>query len=436
LWAPSDSLALHGEDLVASSIVRIPVAALERLDLWIEAEGFKGWDPHDGLNSPCLHWARRWRLPGIAILQLLRRSPVNLRPLLGIRKGYNPKAMGLFLATYAQKYEVTRLQKHLELTRFFFNWLVQNAAQGYAGPCWGYNFDWPNRAFLAPAGTPTIVNTAFIGLAFLCADALQGPQSGGQDEADAHRCQAEGGGDPWQSMRGSAIARGACDFIMQNLHTLRPAPDELCFSYTPLDKRFVHNASMLGAWLLAAVYAYTGESSLAEAALAASRFTVRRQRADGSWAYGIGSRDGWVDNFHTGYVLVALNRVGVYLKTGEFDPAVQAGYEFWKKRMFAAGKVPKYYPDQTYPVDIHCVAQAILTFIEFADADPEALEIAERVAAWAIRYMQDPRGFFHYQIWRRHQVRTPYMRWGQAWMQLALTKLLSSSSRGSKRVTI
>src|SRR5579884_3920882 len=159
LWAPSDSLALHGEDLVASSIVRIPVAALERLDLWIEAEGFKGWDPHDGLNSPCLHWARRWRLPGIAILQLLRRSPVNLRPLLGIRKGYNPKAMGLFLATYAQKYEVTRLQKHLELTRFFFNWLVQNAAQGYAGPCWGYNFDWPNRAFLAPAGTPTIVNT-------------------------------------------------------------------------------------------------------------------------------------------------------------------------------------------------------------------------------------------------------------------------------------
>jgi hypothetical protein len=411
--------------IVASDAVGQVISALDRLERWIEAEEFKGWDPHDALNSPFFRWAGGQRLIGIALLQLLRRSPVNLRPLLGIRKGYNPKAMGLFLATYAQKYETNGQEGYLERTRYFFNWLVRNASPGYAGPCWGYNFGWPNRAFLAPAGTPTIVNTAFIGLAFLCAGSVQGCWAGAPEVADERMPSAEQGKEPWLSVRGSVVARGACDFILRDLHTLRPSADELCFSYTPLDQRFVHNANMLGAWLLAAVYTRTRESALAEAAIAAARFTARRQRADGSWVYGISRRDGWVDNFHTGYVLVALNRVGACLKTGEFDSVVRAGYEFWKTHMFESGDIPKYHPDRTYPIDIHSVAQAILTFLEFEPLDPEAGGRAARVALWAIQNMRDPKGFFQYQLHRSFRIGIPYMRWSQAWMQQALIGLCS-----------
>lgn len=408
---------LNGQSHIAS--------ALARLDAWIEAEDFLGWDPHDALNSPFLRWAGRHRLLGIGLLQLLRRSPLNLRPLLGIRKGYNPKAIGLFLAAYAQKYAETRRQQHLERTRYFFNWLVEHASLGYAGPCWGYNFDWPNRAFLAPAGTPTIVNSAFIGLALLCSDSVSGTCPTGSEVVPAGKYRAAREAEPWAVSSALDVARGTCKFILHNLHILRPNDGEICFSYTPLDRRYVHNSNLLGAWLLAAVYARTKEPHLAEAALAAARFTARRQRSDGSWAYGIAGRDGWVDNFHTGYVLVALNRIATYLNTSEFDSILHAGYEFWKARMFESGVIPKYYPDRTYPVDIHSVSQAILTFIEFSDVDPEAGERAERVAMWAIQNMQDPKGFFYYQVRRSFRIQIPYMRWSQAWMQQALMGICS-----------
>src|SRR4030095_10024690 len=121
-------------------------AAASRLDAWIEREGFKGWDPHDALNSPLvkgLTFGNRWL--AVAWLQLVKRSPVNLRPILGVPKGYNPKGMGLFLATYLRKYRMSEDPRHREQARFFADWLRAHRAPGYHGAGWGYHFDWPNR---------------------------------------------------------------------------------------------------------------------------------------------------------------------------------------------------------------------------------------------------------------------------------------------------
>ena len=361
------------------SEIRLSLAALDR---WIERNEFKGWDPHDGLNSPLVkRLTFGSHLLGIVALQLIKRSPINLRPLLGVKKGYNPKGMGLFLASYLRKSDATR-------SRFFLDWLEANATPGYHGACWGDNFDWPNRNFFAPAGTPTIVNTAFIGLA--CLDA----------------------GD-----RGVALARSACEFILRDLKRHRANEHEHCFSYTPIDNRQVHNANVVGAWLLAETSKITGDSELAAAALSAARFTARRQRDDGTWPYGEGRRDAWVDNFHTAYVLVALRRIGRAVDTSEFDEGIRRGYDYWT-RMFDEDGAPHYFSNRKWPVDAHCAAQAILTFIEFGD-----LANARKVAKWTIENMQDRQGYFHYQVHRFHRIRIPYMRWCQAWMQRALTEL-------------
>jgi hypothetical protein len=43
------------------------------------------------------------------------------------------------------------------------------------------------------------------------------------------------------------------------------------------------------------------------------------------------------------------------------------------------------------------------------------------VLDWTVREMQDPEeGFFYYRKGRLFTNRTPFMRWGQAWMLLAL----------------
>jgi hypothetical protein len=403
------------------------LSSLQNLDSWIEGERYRGWDPHDALNSPLLRGlALKNRLAGIFWVQLLKRSPLNLRTLLAIPKGYNAKGMGLFLASYVRKYAMACDPDDKERIVFFSRWLLESVSQGHAGMSWGYNFDWPNRSSFAPAGTPTVVNTAFIALAFLDAHLLLGKELPWSRVIEGH----EGS---HQALRvypalntPMDVARSACDFVLRDLNVLAPNADELCFSYTPLDHRFVHNASMMGAWLLAAVFRQSGERHLREAALAAARFTARRQLPNGSWVYGEKLRERWVDNFHTGFVLVALKRVSECLGTDEFDHCLHRGYRFWKEKMFLPDGAPKYYANRIFPIDVHSVAQAILTFLEFRQADENADEHAIRVAGWGIDNLQDRSGYYYYQVHRMYKIRIPYMRWAQAWMQRALTELTYS----------
>ena len=251
-------MAFTGDD-----IQKKVLSASLRLDAWIEKEKFQGWDPHDALNSPILKTLSfEKRLTGILWVQLLKRLPGNLRPLLGVQKGYNPKGMGLFLSSYLRKFQIAGERSYWEKAALFSDWLQENISEGYSGACWGYNFDWPNRSFFAPKGTPTIVNTAFIALALL----------------EYYRVMAD--------EKAFDIARSACDFVLEDLAVIRPQPDELCFSYTPIDQRYIHNANLMGAQLLAEVYAVTGEEKLADYARAAALYSSRRQLPDGSWCYG------------------------------------------------------------------------------------------------------------------------------------------------------
>jgi hypothetical protein len=60
--------------------------------------------------------------------------------------------------------------------------------------------------------------------------------------------------------------------------------------------------------------------------------------------------------------------------------------------------------------------------------DSRSLDLAETIASWTIRNLRDRQGFFYYQRRRFFTVRTPYMRWTQAWMLYALARLLEERS--------
>ena len=181
------------------------------------------------------------------------------------------------------------------------------------------------------------------------------------------------------------------------------------------------------------MYSYTREPELLEAAEKAARFIVCRQSSDGSWAYGEDRLDGWVDSFHTGFVLSSLGNFMRYSGMDEFMPCLEKGCRYYRENFFLPDGAPKYYPHRIYPIDVHSLSQAVLTLIQLREVDPAAHELAYRVALWGINNMQDEEGFFHYQIHRFHRIRIPYIRWGQAWMQKALTELLLDS-RQEKRI--
>ena len=197
------------------------------------------------------------------------------------------------------------------------------------------------------------------------------------------------------------------------------------FSY-PLPKldNIVHNANFLGAALLCRVYHLTGEKKFLAPALKAARYSAGRQREDGSWDYGEAGTQAWVDNFHTGYNLCALKDIGDYAGTGEFDSNIKKGFEFYVNNFFREDGAPKYFHNQAFPLDVHSVAQSIITLIRLKDLGEVCDELARSVYNWSLKHLSNGRGYFYYQATPYYRNKISYMRWSQAWMLLALSSLL------------
>src|SRR5262249_22234928 len=107
------------------------------------------------------------------------------------------------------------------------------------------------------------------------------------------------------------------------------------FSYPrPPAHTRVHNANLMAAAFLCRVHARTGDADTLDPAMAATRAAVAAQRADGSWPYGHSSTHAWIDNFHTGYNLCALDAIGHYAQTLEFDASVSRGLDFYREHFF------------------------------------------------------------------------------------------------------
>ena len=337
--------------------------------------------------------------------QVFKRSPVNLRRFVGVPAEKNAKGTALFALAALARFRMLRSKEAAEEARQLLESLLAARIGGWSGAAWGYNFDWQGRAFYAPRGTPTVVPTAFAARAL-----VEAAQAFGDE-------------------RYTAAARSASRFILHDLHRTVETEDELCFSYSPLDHTRVFNASLLAAETLASVGRLTGEQSLREVALRAARYVVRHARRDGSWPYGAEDYQSWTDNFHTAFVLTSLARIAAACDApDDLMDALRRGYHFWRTSFFLADGWPKYYHDQLFPADAHSAGAALVALLELRQTDTKAfdgaVELAERIASWATRELRDKRGFFYYQRRRFYTVRTPYMRWAQAWMLYGLARLI------------
>ena len=113
-------------------------SSLEKLRRYVEKEDFRGYDPYDALNSPVLRrlaFSRKYLR--IAYIQALKRSPLNVRRPLLIRKGRNPKAIGLFLWGYAKLCSVEARDEDLTKINYLIDLLSSLRSKGCSGNCWG-----------------------------------------------------------------------------------------------------------------------------------------------------------------------------------------------------------------------------------------------------------------------------------------------------------
>ena len=376
----------------------------ELLDLSLAAD-YKGYDPFDGLNSKLFEWfpGLKSGIFGLAWIQFFKLSPVNFRPLLGVPKRRNPKGIGLFILGLLEDYQRTNDKYYLDQAINLADWLLtqQCNRKTWHHSCWGYHFDWKARAFFVPKGKPNVITTIYVAQAlFALADVLD--STADEKNAEIYR----------------QPALDAAHFIVETLYT---ESDGKCFfAYIPGETAFVHNASLWAAAWVAVVAAYTGNQEYRELALKVARRSVQEQASDGSWVYGARHHHQFIDGFHTGYNLEALDLIQRALEVDEFTSAIKKGYSYYKENLFDADSTAKYYNNTPYPLDMHSVSQAIMTLLKLAgyDGDYEGdITLAKRVIQRSLDTLYLPQQKqFVYQKNRRLTNRINYMRWTQAWV--------------------
>jgi hypothetical protein len=373
---------------------------------YCRSRSWSGPDPYDALNSEVLGRLGAFESKFVrrAATQLLKRLPWDLRPLLRVPDGQNAKGLALFLKALLMLRRMGILTDETlidELTER----LLQLRSPDSRYWCWGYSFPWQTRTELIMRDAPNVVCTVFV------ADAL----------LDAHARTLDA--------RLVMAVESCGDYLINEL--FRSRENRAFFAYPPASDSAIHNASLLAAALLCRSARVCTRPDFVAPALQAARYSVSKQRADGSWPYGDASSQAWIDNFHTGFNLSALRTLDEEHGSPEFRGAARAGLEFYLGHFFLDDGAPRYFHNRTYPIDIHCVSQSILTLADFALLDARCVPTMRRVADWVAARMFDPRGFFYYRQLRFMRNRIPYMRWSQAWMLLALARLLEFEQSSS-----
>lgn len=384
--------------------------SFEKLRKYVANEEYKGYDPYDTLCSPVPFKSFTSWGPVIAT-QVQKRNPYNIRKLLKIEKGINPKAMGLFLEAYVML-EKSGIGDYSSQCDYFFNWLCENQSKGYKGNSWGYNFPWATTEKYLPAYAPTVVATAFV---------VRGLYAYYQLTKD---------------QKAKDLILGAAEFVRQELAQTK-FDSGIAISYTPLFPDCCYNASLLGAEILAYANAITPNAEDELTIHEAVDFVVSKQHSDGHWKYSMNMKTGversQVD-FHQGYVLDSILIISrlLNIKNEKWESAMINGVKYYKEKQFfpegrSLWRIPK-----EYPVEIHNQSQGILTFLNFAHLGNEYTDFSRTIADWTIENMQDESGYFYYRKLKYYTNKISYMRWSNAWMFLALCRWMYQNSTHRK----
>jgi len=372
--AGTNDVRAHAAGTRGAGTDRDVLGVLGRVLETARSADYEGYSKHDGLNSPVLAWlAGGSRLRRLGAIQVVTRSPVDIRPMLGVRKARNAKGLSLFSRALLARHRLTGSADDAREARELLDRVV----------------------------------TSFVGQALL----------------DGYETLTE--------ERYLGAATRAVRFLLEAPKTLFEDDGRRCVSYVP-DRSIdwiVMDVSALAGTLAARLGAITGDRDLIREGGRLVRYVVSKQTPDGAWFYADPPSASHIthDNYHTGFILDAILQYGLAAGTDEFDDAYRRGIEFYERRLFEPSGAARFMSDRKYPVDIHGCAQGILTFSLRQRHRGTGAETATRVLDWTLRHMWDPAsGWFYYQKRRAYRTRIRELRWCQGWMSWALASYLEN----------
>jgi hypothetical protein len=412
------------------------LTAVQKFCDWLADSGGASYDPYDLFGTRYGCWARRlyYRKHPLGVIAtapliLMEMTCPWLRALF-VKKNRFPTADAQLSLAFLNLYETTQKQPnrdksvHPNKDRSALSWftkakdlangLLKQSVPGYSGLCWGYPFDWQHVNGLMPKGTPHITATPYCYEVFARLFDLTG---------EKHYLE---------------VARSIAAFVFDDLKDTPTGPDAAASSYTPHDHSKVINASAYRAFVLFDAAQRFQEETYRAKAQKNLQFILQTQRQDGSWLYAIDSPpEGFIDHFHTCFVLKNLYKINCHLQSDEVKRAVQHGYEYYRKALFDQEDNPRTYAVaprvEIVRLEMYNVAEAITLGTLLRNDIPEAFAPAKKLARRLITQYQVPTGHWVTRIYRggiRHTV--PFLRWPQSQLFLAVTNLLLALEQGEQ----
>ena len=378
---------------------------LDELTAYSRNQNYRGYNKHDGLNSPILKLILGWsKWARIVAVQAVMRFPLNMRPLIFTRKTYNPKGLALFSMGCMQRYSVEKRPQHLDEAEKLLRLLQDIHSPGeWSGIAWGYHYPWQDPGFYATTNTPNAVVTCFVCESFL----------------EAYRIT--------QKETYLEIVKGAIDFFLNDLTVLKDEGDEMCLGYMPIPMTMrVMDVSILIGTVIAQYVALSNseqnKQALGQTAERLVRYVINQQTDAGAWFYTDPPGDSYIrhDNYHTGFILDAIWRYMQATRNFEWQACYDIGLAFYAENHFMADGAPRWMSDTDYPFDIHGAAQGTITFARHQEEYPG---LALKIATWAVDNMYRGGGRFAYQKHRYYTKSFTLLRWCNGWMFRALSCL-------------
>lgn len=384
--------------------------ALLDTERYVRKRQYKGYDPYDVLLSP-FPFGKMGKWPPILAIQVFKRNPLNLRQLFRVPKQWNPKALGLFLHSYSI---LPKSDENRERCAWLFNKLMELRTPDVPGLAWGYPFPWASPEKYLPAWSPTSVVSGFV---------AQGLDAYYRTYGDEKALKA---------------MEDICRFMTEALFHTELKDGGYAISYSTVQPDFCYNASLLAADTYARTYAHTGKAGLRQMAIRALDTVLKRQKNDGSWNYSekldTGKQRVQID-FHQGFVLDSIISISACCDyhPPEVEVALSEGFEFYRTIQFTQKGRALWRLPGDYPVDVHQQAQGIISAVREHryNANRRAATMAKIAMLYALENLYSGRGYWYYRKHKYFTDRTSYMRWGNAWMFLAMAEVLRGIPKSS-----
>jgi len=291
----------------------------------------------------------------------------------------------------------------------FLEILKETRSKGWANYCWGYPFNWETRHGTFQAETPFITSVPYVYEAFRQVHEIDGNPE-------------------WREIMES-IARHAAD----DYQDFRTSENASTCSYTPDMEPGVINASAYRAFLLTKAALDFSEERYRKIAERNLNFVLESQNPDGSWYYATDGQRGFVDHFHTCFVLKALAKIEAIAGNQQCTAAIGRGVDYYVKNLFDEQGLPKPFsrkPRMTvYRRELYDYAECINLALLLQGRFPALDKILSRVIS--LEGWQKTDGSFRGRQLLIGWDNTPMHRWAQAQLFRSLSYLLYQATKKS-----